>query len=264
MPSLIIDLQVDRVDLVGEGANSEAHIKLYKSKRKEFSMDYNEIISKMSPEQQLVIQNEVAKAKKEADEAIAKAKKEADEDIIKAKNEAEVAKKEAEAAKKEIETVKGCSRPSRPSRPSEEEIMKALDPAVQEIFKSIKAQKEAAENVVRQLNEQKIHDEAISKARDLKALPVEQDKLVELVKGIKPEVYELLKTANDSLVNSGLFNEVGKSKSNTTGSSDAWALIEKKAKDIESRDKVSSQKAIATAIKENPELYRNYVSGGAN
>lgn len=258
MPNLILDLRVDRVDLVGEGANSEAHIKLYKSKRKEFSMDYNEIISKMSPEQAKVIQDEIAKSKKEAEEAIAKAKKEAEEDIAKAKDEAETFKKEAEAKKKEMEDAKGCS------KPSEEEVMKSLDPAVQEIFKSMRAQKEAAESVVRQLNEQKIHDEAISKAKDLKALPVEQDKLVEIVKGIKPEVYELLKTANDSLINSGLFDEVGKSRQDPTGSYDAWALIEKKAKDIESRDKVTSQKAIATAIKENPDLYRNYVNGGAN
>ena len=129
--------------------------------------------------------------------------------------------------------------------------------------KSLQAQKEAAEAVVKQLNDQKLEDEAIAKAKELKGLPVDEDKLVTVVKSVSNEVYEVLKAASAAIESSDMFTEVGKSNAGTD-SNDAWSKIEKKAAELAETEKVSKQKAIARVIKDNPDLYREYLKGGAN
>ena len=83
------------------------------------------------------------------------------------------------------------------------------------------------------------------------------------MKGVKPEIFDILKAASAAIEKGGLFEEVGKNKGGN-GEADAWSKIEKKAAEIAERDKVTKQKAIATAIKENPTLYKEYLDGGAN
>ena len=61
MSYLLEDLVVDRVDLVDEGANSAAFIELFKRKERKESMDYKEVIAKMSPEQGKLVQAELDK-----------------------------------------------------------------------------------------------------------------------------------------------------------------------------------------------------------
>jgi hypothetical protein len=270
MPNLILDLVVDRVDLVDEGANSAAHIKLYKRKETEQVMLFDEILAKMKPEHAAAITAEITKAK---DMAAASAKEKAETDA-KEKSESKTKEdkekmdglefdlKKAKEALKEIEVAK-----SKPAEPDFEEVLKSLDPAVQEVFKSMKSQKDAAEQVARDAAEKTTTDEAISKAKELKALPIEEAKLVEVMKGISPEIHEILKAANQAIIDGGLFEEVGKGKSATTvaGSADeAWAKIEKAAEKIEAEEKVTKAKSIAKAVKENPDLYREYLKGGAN
>lgn len=256
MPNLILDLMVDRVDLVDEGANSAAFIKLYKRKENEQAMTLDEILAKMKPEHAEVIKSEISKAKEEVP-----AETEAELNDLKTKNEEmteEVAK-----AKKDLEEVKVAK--SKDKEPDFEEVMKNLDPSVQEVFKSLKAQKDAAETVARAAAEEKLTTEAVAKAKELKSLPIEEAKLVEVMKGISPEVHEILKAANKAIEDGGLFEEVGKSKPNAgEGASSAWEKIEKKAAEIETEKKVTKAKAITMAIQENPDLYREYLKGGAN
>ena len=240
VPNLLIDLVVDRVDLVDEGANSAAFIKLYKRKEMETGMDFSEIISKLKPEHAEVIQAELAKAKTEVPEEIAKELSDTKAELEKFKEEA---KKSKEPAQEE----------------NFEEILKSLDPAVQKVFKSLQAQKEAAEQIAKQLKEQKEEEEAIAKAKALKALPVEEEKLVQVVKSVSDDVYEILKSAAKVLEESDIFEEVGKSNA---GSIDAWSRIEKKAEEIAKRDGITVEKAISVVINENPELYKEYLSGG--
>lgn len=250
VPNLLVDLVVDRVDLVDEGANSAAFIKLYKRKEMETSMDFNEIISKLKPEHAEIIQAEIAKAKAEVPEEVA--------------TELSDTKKALEEAKTELEKIKEEVKKSKEPAQEEnfEEILKSLDPAVQKVFKSLKAQKEAAEQVAKQLTEQKEEEEAIKKAKALKALPVEEEKLVQVVKGISDDVYEILKSAAKVLEESEIFKEIGKGKGEAS-STDAWSKIEKKADEIAKRDGITKEKAIGIVINENPELYREYLSGGA-
>jgi hypothetical protein len=83
------------------------------------------------------------------------------------------------------------------------------------------------------------------------------------MKSVPTEVFEILKSANKIIGDSGLFEEFGKKKDNTTGSTDdAWAQIEKKAEAISAEEKVTKAKAISMAIKQNPDLYRQYLNGG--
>jgi hypothetical protein len=250
VPNLLIDLVVDRVDLVDEGANSAAFIKLYKRKEMETGMDFNEIISKLKPEHAEVIQAELAKAKAEVPEEIAK--------------ELSDTKVELETLKAELEKFKEEAKKSKEPAQEEnfEEVLKNLDPAVQKVFKSLQAQKEAAEQIAKQLQEQKEEEEAIAKARALKALPVEEEKLVQVVKGVSDDVYEILKSAAKVLEESEIFEEIGKGKGGAS-STDAWSRIEKKADEIAKRDGITKEKAIGVVINENPELYKEYLSGGA-
>jgi len=248
VPNLLVDLVVDRVDLVDEGANSAAFIKLYKRKEMETGMDFNEIISKLKPEHAEIIQAELAKAKTEVPEEIAK-------ELSDTKAELETIKAEFEKFKEEVEKSKEPAQEE-----NFEEILKSLDPAVQKVFKSLQAQKEAAEQIAKQLKEQKEEEEAIAKAKALKALPVEEDKLVQVVKGVSDDVYEILKSAAKVLEESEIFKEIGKSDADTI---DAWSKIEKKAEEIAKRDGITVEKAISVVINENPELYKEYLSGGA-
>lgn len=249
VPNLLVDLVVDRVDLVDEGANSAAFIKLYKRKEMEIGMDFNEIISKLKPEHAEIIQAELAKAKAEVPEEIAK-------ELSDTKIELETTKAEFEKFKEE---VKKSNEPVQEE--NFEEILKSLDPAVQKVFKSLQAQKEAAEQIAKQLKEQQEEEEAIAKAKALKALPVEEDKLVQVVKGVSDDVYEILKSAAKVLEESDIFKEIGKSDAGTI---DAWSKIEKKAGEIAKRDGITVEKAISVVINENPELYKEYLNGGAN
>ncbi len=248
VPNLLIDLVVDRVDLVDEGANSAAFIKLYKRKEMETGMDFNEIISKLKPEHAEVIQAELAKAKAEVPEEIAKELSDTKVELETLKVELEKFKEEAKKSKEPVQEE------------NFEEVLKNLDPAVQKVFKSLQAQKEAAEQIAKQLQEQKEEEEAIAKARALKALPVEEEKLIQVVKGVSDDVYEILKSVAKVLEESDIFEEIGKSDTDTI---DAWSRIEKKAEEIAKRDGITVEKAISVVINENPELYKEYLSGGA-
>lgn len=249
MPNLLMDLVVDRVDLVDEGANSAAFIKLYKRKEMETGMDFNEIISKLKPEHAEIIQAEIAKARAEVPEEVATELSDTKEALEKSKTELENFKEEVKKSKEPAQEE------------NFEEVLKSLDPAVQKVFKSLQAQKEAAEQVAKQLKEQKEEEEAIAKAKALKALPVEEDKLVQVVKGVSDDVYKILKSAAKVLEESDIFKEIGKSDAGTI---DAWSRIEKKAEEIAKRDGITVEKAISVVINENPELYKEYLNGGVN
>lgn len=257
MPNLILELDVNRVDVVDEGSNSEAYIKLYKRKESAQTMELNEILGKLQPEHAQVVRDEIAKAKGEVPaEVVAKVAK-AVEDLKTMETECVKAKKDFNDATVEIAKLKGSA-----SAPTEEEILKSLDPAVQEVMKSAIMKRDAAEAALKLINEQTITESAVAKAKECKALPIEEAKLVSIMKGATPEVYEILKAASVLIEKGPAFVEIGKGGS--SGNKDAWSQIEKKASDIVVRDKISLQAAIGLAVKENPDLYRAYVNGGAN
>ena len=284
MPYELQDLIVDRVDLVDEGANSAAFIELYKRKETTNPMDFEAILNLMKPEHADVIKGVIAA--KDAD--IAKARGDLDTATHSlAGKEVELNETNEALAKAnaEIETLKAndsctcggetgedgkcsaCHKPKKSASFDETETFKSMPEPMREMFLKMRAQKEAAEAEVRKANEEKAEAAAIANAASLKAIPVEQDKLVAILKSCAPEVTELLTVINGA-IEASVLEEVGKNRGNgaaaqPTTSDAAWNELEQKAKDIAKRDGVTIEKAMSTALTENPELYRTYLNGGA-
>lgn len=287
------DLVVDRVDLVDEGANSAAFIELYKRKENEEPMSFEEILSKMKPEHAEVIQQviagkdeEIAKAKGALDEAttnletINKSIAGKDEELSAANDALAKANAELETLKAKNDTCdcdgeagedgvcKVCGKPKKSASFDETETIKSMPEAARAMFEKMRAQKEAAEAEVRKAAEREAEAAAVAKAASLKAIPVEQEKLVGILKSCTPEIAELLTTIN-SAIEASVLNEVGKSAGNGAQTSalatsdEAWGKLEAKAAEIAKRDSVTVEKAMSTALDEYPELYREYLNGGA-
>lgn len=261
MPYILKDLVIDRVDLVDEGANSAAFIELYKRKEMCEPMDFAEILAKMKPEHATVIQQAVDS--KDAD--LAKARGDLDEatqNLATVTAERDAANEELAKANAELETLKAQESTQ---QDDEAEILKSMPEAARELFLKMRTQKETAEEQVRKNAEEAAEAEAVAKAASLKAIPVEQEKLVGILKSCTPEVAELLTTIN-SAIEATVLDEVGKSAGNGAKpvEGDAWAKLENKAEEIAKRDSITKEKAMAKAVSENPDLYREYLNGGAN
>lgn len=276
MPYLLTNLVVDRVDFVDEGANSAAFIELYKRKERNSTMDFSEILSKMKPEHAAVIQQKVegleadiedvrknletvTGERDEANEALAKAKADL-EDHIAAVNKSKTCACDGAANDDGVCTVCGLAKST---SFDETNVLKSMPEAVREEYLKMRSQKEAAEEQVRKAAEEKAEAEAVAKAATLKALPVEQSKLVAILKRCDEDVIDVL-TAVAQAVDGVVLNEVGKARKDGT-SIDAWDKIEAEAdKLVEEDSTITKQKAIATVIKQKPELYKEYLNGGAN
>ena len=287
MATLLENLVIDRVDLCDEGANSEAFIELFKRKERS-GMDVQEILSKMKPEHSKVIQAALdasTASLTEAQDSVASITKERDE----ANTALETVKKELEEAKKELEDLKAsgdddgegdhpddCDCPEcRAKRAKKDrkssgnasfdstETFKSLPAEAREYLTTLKTQKEAAEAELRKSREEKVEAEAIAKAQSLKAIPVDQDKLVGILKTATPELIELLEVINGAIEGTVL-GEVGKSSSGVSSNADAWSKIEAKADELAKSSNISKAKAVSEVIRDNPDLYREYLEGGAN
>ena len=285
MPYLLEDLVIDRVDLVDEGANSAAFIELYKRKERSATMDIEEILSKMKPEHSSVIQAEldklsgdVAKAKEDL-ATVTTERDTAMQDLEKAKEDLNAANEDKEKAESELETLKAeececdgeadengmckvCGKPKKKAAFDEEETLKSMPAAARAMFIKMRTQKEAAEEEVRKAKDAEAQAEAVAKAAELKALPIETDKLVGVLKNCSADMIDVLTTIN-AAIEGTVLDEVGKSNTGSKGA-DAWTKIEAKADEIAKRDNVTKQKAVSIAIKENSELYKEYLQGGAN
>lgn len=279
MPYVLENLVVDRVDFVDEGANSAAFIKLFKRKEQTETMEYSEILSKLKPEHSSVVQQEfdrlnaeITKAHEERDSAAAdltKAREDlatANADLTKAREELEVFKSGActcDGEADEAGVCKSCGKVKKSTGFDEAEVLKSMPESIRTEFVKMRAQKEAAEEQVRKAAEEKLEAEAVAKAATLKSLPVEQEQLVKILKGCDQSIIDVLSAAANAIDNAVL-SEVGKSAPGAAGfdSSDAWSKIEAEADKVVARDSVTKQKAIATVIKEQPELYKEYLKGG--
>lgn len=251
-------------------------------------MDIKEILSKMKPEHSVVIQAELDKLSGEvtkAKEDLATVTTEcstAKQDLEKAKEDLKAASEGKEKAESELETLKAkkseececdgeadengmckvCGKPKKKAAFDEEETLKSMPAAARAMFIKMRTQKEAAEEEVRKAKDAEAQAEAVAKAAELKALPIETDKLVGVLKNCSAETVDVLTTIN-AAIEGTVLDEVGKSNPGSKGA-DAWAKIEAKADEIAKRDSVTKQKAVSIAIKENPELYKEYLQGGAN
>lgn len=284
MPYLLDDLVIDRVDLVDEGANSAAFIELFKRKEQS-AMNVTEILSKMKPEHSQVLQAAIdgaAEDLRKAKEDLATVTKERDDalaDLQKSNNDLAVVTKERDDAQAELDTkkaeetcecdgeedengnCKSCGKPKKKAAFDETETMKSMPAEVRAVFEKMKIQKEAAEEELRKAKEAEAEAAAIAKAKELKAIPVPQETLVGIIKNASKEVLDILAVAN-AAIEGTVLDEVGKSHRGE-GTTDAWSKIEKKADEYAAEHNVTKAKAISVVIKNNPDLYKEYLQGGA-
>jgi len=240
----LVNIEYDRVDLVKEGANSPAFIKLIKS-RGGSSMTLEEILKAMKPEHAAI----VTKALEDKDAALQSAIEEA------------VAKAKGEMA---------AAQPPAPGT-SEEDILKSVkDPAVKALLETQIAKAKAAEAELKKARDMQEQAEAVSKAKEVPNIGAEEAKLAEIYKKLKAtdaqlceDVFGILKSASALISEGGAFTEIGKSApaggSGSADESTAWAQIEKAADAIAKERNISKAASISAAIKENPELYEQYL-----
>jgi hypothetical protein len=280
MPTLLENLVIDRVDLCDEGANSEAFIELFKRKELE-SMDLQEILSKMKPEHAEVVKNALDASNtslneaKAATEAVTKERGKAIEDLNAANEKiASIEKKLEEKHPDDCDCEECQARRNKAAKDKassgnasfdQTETFKSMPKEVQDYLSTIKAQKEAAEAELRKSREEAAEAAAIAKAASLKAIPVEQEKLVNILKTATPEIIDLLEVVNGAIEGTVL-GEIGKtaSGSSDSNSADAWSKIESKADELSKSNNISKAKAVSEVIRTNPDLYREYLEGGAN
>lgn len=295
MPYILEDLIVNRVDLVYEGANTGAFIEIFKRKEKQENMNFSEIVAKLKPEHAEVLKqhndnltHELDEVRKSLDEANGKVaeldevRKSLDEanskieelnatventesELAKAREELDIAKADSkyctcDGAVNEDNVCGTCGKPKKSASFDETEVLKTLPEGLRDEFLKMRAQKDAAEEQVRKAAEEKLEAEAVAKANTLKALPVEQAILVDVLKSCSPAVLDIL-TSAAAAIEGTVLSEVGKSKQGNIDT-DAWSKIESEAKKIAERDSVTMQKAISVVIKEKPELYKEYLNGG--
>lgn len=250
----LLNIEYDRVDLVKEGANSKAFIKLLKSKGGS-TMTFEELLAKLTPEHAEIVKTAM-KAKEDAmTEAVAKAKT--------AEEALQVAQEEVQKLK-DAEPVTGTT---------EEEILKSVkDPAVKALLETQIAKAKAAEDLVRKAREEALSTEAIAKAKEVPNIGAEDAVLADVYKKLKQadaslcdEVFGIFKAASALIAEGGSLSEIGKSVGGNTSvegsvSEDAaWGKIEKAAVEIAKTRNISKSAAVGAVIKENPDLYNAYL-----
>lgn len=249
------NLDVNRVDLVSEGCNTGANIKLYKNKPEggEQGMKFSEILKKLTPEDQAAINAELEKAKQCATGAAgAGAEGEGEEGADPKPKE-----KEKEKAPKKEE-------------PMNEEMFKGMPNEMTQLFKSMQAQLTASNQIIKSMQESALEGEAIAKAKSVVGCGADEATLVELYKSLKgldvaicDQVFGILSTnAQVTKSATGLTRELGATGGVDVpaGSADeAWAKIEAAASEIAKSRNISMEAATSDVVMNQPELYQQYV-----
>lgn len=267
VPTELKNLKINRVDLVPEGANSAAFVTLFKGKELK-PVDFEELMHKMKPEYATVINEHVSalsKAKDESDAALSTA----NATIASLQADLERAKQDKEAAEAAAAEAKKAAEGTVPFDEDEQlaKSIEGLDPQVREYFERITKQKDAAEEIAKAALAKEKHAEAEAKAEELKALPVEKAKLVDFIEKSNDTAGIEMLSAIAKGIEATVLTEVGKSNATNTftaSAEDAWGKIEASAKDIAKSRNISKEAAVAVVISEQPELYREYLKGGAN
>lgn len=242
----LVDMELNRVDLVKEGANSLAFIRLIKSKGGKSMPTFEEIVKALKPEHQTVVNEYVQGLQAEVQKARA----------------------EAQAAQEAFAKAKNAEGPAPGA--STEEILKSIqDPAVRTLLEQQIAKAKIAEEELRKAREAQLEQEAIAKAKEVSHIGAAEDDLKELYKSLKSvdvelcdKVFGILKSASAVARDGDVFKEIGKSAGDggSSASEDqAWNKIEQAADVIVKEKNISKAAAIREVINSNPALYDEYL-----
>lgn len=234
----LVDLDLSRVALCNEGANSRAHILLTKRKEnKSMPKNFEELISALQPEEAEVVKSHITAIEKAKDDAIVELK-------------GQVTKLEGTVGEleKSAKASKGAS---------EEEILKSASP---EIASYVKSLKQTVDTLVTAQNEEL----AKQRFETVKAIPAEEAELKEVLKSASPAVFEVLKKASKAIEESVLASK-GRSSANddfTVGADAAYNKLEKSAKEIMSKSAgMTFEAAFTEACSVDSKTYAEYVKG---
>lgn len=283
MPQLLKDLEVDRVDLVEEGCNSAAFIQLYKRKES-VQMNVEDILKKLQPEHAQVLKDALTASQDSAavlktnldtanaltvthEETIASLEKTLGEtkEALRVATEENVVLKEKDVCtcggKANADKVcEDCGK-KKGAAFDEAEVLKGLPKAAQDYIAKLELQTATAEGMVKKALEDAKKAEAFEKAAQFKAVPVDQKALADVILKSPAELLDMLAAINTAIEQSVL-TEKGKSTSTVTSSNTAWEKINKKAEELAGTESITVQQAIAKVLKQNPELYTEYLNGG--
>lgn len=142
-----------------------------------------------------------------------------------------------------------------------EDLPEGFKSVVQKMMDENKELKEKIEKAERE----RIRKEFVEKAKEFENLAVEPEEfgitLMEISEKA-PKAYEeitkVLKAADNSLKNAGLFAEIG-SEARDEGVMDAWSKIEKAAEEVSKKENITLAEAVKMVLEERPELYREYM-----
>jgi hypothetical protein len=280
----IVGLKLKRVSLCADPANEFAKVALFKSRdgaRKDDMGDINcscgATMSKgtkvcpscgkemsMKVDLSKITDADTRKAVEAVIADLAAAEKLAQEEQDK-RVAADKAKDVAEKALKEaVEKAKPA--------PSDEDLLKALPPALRaRLEKSEKDAKEASD-AVKAMAEKARETEFIAKAKVFGNLSVDASKFGPVLKRIADgtstkedvaEIERVLKGANE-IAKKALFTQRGSANAGAGATGEAWAMVQKQAEELraevlKSGTKITLPEAMDRVIKANPELYEQHL-----
>lgn len=151
---------------------------------------------------------------------------------------------------------------------SKEEILKNAPEEMREELEKLYKEKEAAELLIKQQQDEAKQKEFIQKAKEnYSNLSVKAEEFGLILKEIAekaPEAYakieEVLKAADAQLKENALFKEIGGNGAGL-GGAPSMTKIEKAAEHVrQANPTLSKEQAIAKALELNPDLYNDYLA----
>lgn len=241
MKTFLVDLNLDRVDLVKEGANTRAEIKLLK--RKETTpMTLEEILKKLEPEHSAIVTKAIEDATKAAADTLATTQT----DLAKAKEDLAKATSDLANANETIKKMK-----PEPKEDDIEVLMKSVNPALAKHIETL-------QSAVTSLVSEKAEQVAKERFETVKAIPVEEAKLKEVLKSASPAVIEVLQAASVA-IEKNLLNGKGVEAGQQQFGTDAevaYAKLEKAAKKLQESDTgLTFENAFLQACANDTETY---------
>jgi len=234
MQTLLVDLRLDRVDLVHTGSNTRADILLKKGKEQDnMPNDFETLLASLKPEQAEVIKSHIAAVEKSKDDIHATVLSELND---------------------KIETLEKAAKPPVVDKPSED-IYKDASPELKSYIEKMRTQLDTV-----------LADQAqsLAKARyeSVKAIPCDEAELNEVLKSISPAAFTVLQKAAKA-IEEGLLTAKGKDNPGEfTNSDGAYATLEKAAKEIMAKETgLTFEQAFSKACEVNADVYAKYVKG---
>lgn len=243
----LIDINLDKVALCNQGANSGANILL--TKRKESTnmpKTLKEIMDALDTDAAAVIE----KAKTDAialavTDAVAKAVKEKDVEITTL----------TETVAKATTVVTPAATPEGDNLAT---LLKSVDPKLASMVTDL-------QKSVEQLQNEQLEGIATSRYNAVKAIPgVDEKDLKAVLKSISPAGYAILKAAADAVSKTVLKDGAGsegEGNAFANVSDAAYDTLEKSAKELMTVEKCTYEAAFTKACTQNPTLYKQYAKG---